>query len=266
MNPDTRGLLLLIAIPLAIVAGIHWVLIRFTHWSFSLVLAVFISLAFAFVFVGYKNATPNGGNRKIPGMEYVLPAVVVFCIQLPIMWYWSISSVGEISKSSYWAVAGLLLTAVLVFTGYQIYTILKSKAFYAKSFSKCQLKVASFDPNIKIQELGFESWILNYIDLKRESGAVLFEGVYSMPRFAEKLRVRALQSKLGTIQHMSIPLDYKLFKETYAFPEIKYPETFFFRHWDVADVSVVFEKEGMLKFFVDNSLIKECKLVDHMIQ
>lgn len=261
MDSDTRGLFLLIAIPLSIVAGIHWVLIRFAHWSLSVALAVIVSLAFSAVFVGYANATPNGGDRKIPGIQYVLPAVIVFCIQLPIMWWWAVNTGGSFPKNAYWAVGILFAGLLLSLIGYKVYVILKDKAFYAKTFSKCQLKVESFDPDIKIQELGFESWIFNPIDFKRGTDSLLFGEVYAMPRFAETLRLRC-QPTLDTIK---IPIDYKLFNEVYAGLEIRYPETFLFRHWDVSSVWIIIEKGGIVKIFVDEILVNESKLSNHIV-
>ena len=78
MNQDIKELFGALLIIVFIIAGLQWLLLRFTHWSVALAATGFISLFISFIYVSLKHASPNGGSRGPAASEYITPSLVVF--------------------------------------------------------------------------------------------------------------------------------------------------------------------------------------------
>src|SRR5690606_12740696 len=95
---DLKELILISLVIAVFIAGLQWLLLKFTHWSIALAATAFISFVIGSLYVALKHARPNGGSSGPPASEFITPALIMFAVFLLGLWLVSYLTKDQIPK------------------------------------------------------------------------------------------------------------------------------------------------------------------------
>lgn len=238
-----------------VIAGVQWLLLRFTHWAVALTATGFISVIIASVYVQLKNATPNGGSSG-PGFgEFILPTFMVFtilfCGFLLVCYFMQYQLPGIAYK--------LTLGSIALFTiirfGYQE---VHNMNLYYSLFSNCEIEVVNAaDSTPNLQEIGFKNTSNGLVlGIAPSSKA---PSVSQMLRFADRIFFRTNSPKSNRSVTKEFPFDYSICKET----QHKGTSLFFWISTiDILPMRIVLQPDEKADLYLDGNFIKQYDFSD----
>lgn len=206
---DFKEFALILLVIALVIAGVQWLLLRFTHWAVALAATGVISFVIASVYVQLKNATPNGGSSGPGFAEFVTPTLVVFAVLfigfLLVCYFMQYQLPGTAYKFTFGAIA---LFAIIHF-GYQE---VKQATFYAGLFSICKVTIMDeADSVTKLEEIRFTNTSNGvYLPVIASNE----DALSSMVRFADKISFITKSPTSDRMVRKEFPFDYSLCKET----------------------------------------------------
>lgn len=247
------GFILLIIV--IIIAGVQWLLIRFTHWSFALIATGFIALTISSFYVAISHATPNGGSRGPENSTYIIPFLVVFLALL--FGLFIVSYLSKISVPKMVFIAPLSFIAVC-YIGWYSYNYVANTIYFHQLFSNCEIQIhdetgtKSNVNEIKIHnESDFTSTI---IDLNST------EFPYSsVPRNANKIEFNCYSTKTNRMFKKNFTLDYSLFQEK---EDPRIGLFFWIKETCVLPLKIILKHEDKVDLYIDNRLVNQFQLID----
>ena len=251
MNQDIIELGTLLIICVVIISGVQWFLLRFTHWSVALGATAVISLFLSALYVGYSNATPNGGSRSPDVSEYITPILVIFILLLG-----GLFLVAYLTRTAMPKLVLLYTTAIiaLFLIIKYVHQYIDNATVYQEIFSSCDIKVVNNSDNKLIQEIGFKNSsnsIINSIDPNIE------EQPYSnIPRDADQISFRC-NSKFRGMFFQDFPFDYSLFQEKDG---DQLGLCFWLREKVVLPLKIVVQPNNKVDLYINNHLVKQYQL------
>lgn len=238
-----------------VIAGVQWLLLRFTHWVIVLTATGLMSIIIASVYVQLKNSSPNGGSSGPDFGEYIVPTFVVFTLlfcgfllicylmqyQLPIIAY----------KLTFGSIA---LFAILRFG----YREIKNVTFYNELFSKCEIKV--------VDKTGGKSILKEIVFKNTSNGLITNKDPYSkapseprIARFADKIIFYSNSVKTNRRTAHEFPFDYSLCMETQQKGEGLF---FWIQTKSISPMIIVFLPDDKAELYIDGNFIKQYQFSD----
>lgn len=206
---DLKEFVFILLVIAFVIAGVQWLLLRFTHWVVALTATGFISFIIASVYMQLKNATPNGGSSG-PGVgEFIVPTFVVFiilfCGFLLVCYFMQY----KLPCIAYKLTFGSIAIFGLIRFGYQE---IQGLTFYYELFSQCEIEVVDKAGGIStLQEIGFKNTsngIVSHID---PHSKVPSES--RMTRFANEIIFYSNSAETNRRITQEFSFDYSLCKE-----------------------------------------------------
>lgn len=109
---DIKELGFIVLTAVLAIAGVQWLLLRFTHWSVAFIVTVLIGLFISGLYVSLKHARPNGGSSGPPSSEYIIPQIIAITSLLLGMWLVSLLSKTQVPKLAFIAPLGFIAVFV----------------------------------------------------------------------------------------------------------------------------------------------------------
>ena len=193
-----------------VIAGVQWLLLRFTNWSVALAATGVVSFIIAVIYVSLKNATPNGGSNGPTLSEFVTPTLIIFialfCGFLLVCYF----TQYQLPKIAF--VLPLSLVAVFVI-GHYGYQEVHNMNLYYSLFSNCELEVVNeADSTSNLQEIVFKNTSSGIVVRIEPSSKA--PSVSQMLRFADRIFFRTNSAKSNRLETKEFPFDYSICQET----------------------------------------------------
>lgn len=256
---DLKEFVFILLVIAVFIAGIQWLLLRFTHWSIALAATGFISFIIAFIYVSLQNATPNGSSYGPELSDYITPTLVAFTVLFCGFILVSLLTPHKLPKIAY--VLPISLVVVLAI-GRFIYQEVENVTVYYDLFSDCDLEVVNeTDGTSNLHEIGFKntsSGIVFVIDPNSKE-----PGVHSMIRQADQIFFHIISHKTNRLFKQEFRFDYSICKE-----EEKTSPTLFFwlQETRILPIKIVLLPNEKVDLFVDGNFVKQYQLNDSDVQ
>lgn len=251
MDQDFMEIAFILMICVLIIAGVQWFLLRFTHWSVALGATIFISLFITALYVGYSNATPNGGNRRIAMSEYINPMLIVF-----ISLFLGLLFVAYLSKA---AMPKLVFIYIIIIVGLFavtrfVYQYVESATVYQSILTACDITMENNSGKESITEVVFKNTsnsLVTYINPNSTR-----QPYSNIPRGTNQISFRGY-SKTKGMYFQEFPFDYNLCKE-------KNGGTmglcFWLQYKVISPIKIVLLPHNKVDLYIDNQLVKQYQL------
>ncbi|WP_348799741.1 hypothetical protein [Flavobacterium adhaerens] len=251
MNQDFMEIAVMLIICVLIIAGVQWFLLRFTHWSVALGATIFISLLISGLYVGYSNATPNGGNRQIPISEYINPMLVVFISLLLGLLVVAYLSKTVMPKAVFLYVVAI--TAFFVVTRF-VYQYIDSATVYQRIFSISTITVENNSEEQLITEIVFKNTSSSLVSCFNPKDSQPPSS--NIPRGTDQILFRGYSKTKGMFYH-EFPFDYSLCKEKNGGI---IGLCFWLRYKVILPIKIVIHPHNKIDLYIDNQLVNQYKL------
>ncbi|MGJ8550766.1 hypothetical protein [Winogradskyella wichelsiae] len=255
MNEDSKVIVIALIILTLIIAGVQWLLIRFTHWSVALVISGFISFVISFLYVSLSNATPNGAGNTVNLSEYSTPTILIFSIFLCSFCLVGYLSKAQISKMAYvtsLSLIALMIIGLLVSYGINYY---KDISFYNKTFSSCQIEIKTEEGVIPIiSSISFKNEANSFttnieLEINKDRNAIHSQNdLWSMPRFANKIKFQCISTKTGNLFYQEFPFNYSLCQEK---------KEGWLHQKSIMPIKIVLKTDKKIDLYINNRFIKQ---------
>lgn len=238
-----------------IIAGVQWLLLRFTHWSVVLVISGLISFIISFLYVSLSNVTPNGAGYGVNSSEYITPTILIFSTFLCGFCLTCYLSKVQISKMAY--VTSLSLIALMIIGLLVSYFIdyYKNISYYNERFSSCQIEIkteAGVKPIMRSISFKNESNLYTtnvFLETNKDVNVIHSQKeLRSIPKFANKIEFQYISTKTGNLFFQEFPFDYSLCQEK---KEVGLNEK------GVLLIKIVLKTDQKVDLYIDNRFIKQ---------
>ena len=192
-----------------VIAGVQWLLLRFTHWGVALAATAFISFVVGAFYVQLKHATPNGGSSGPDFAAFITPTLVaftVFFISLLLLGYFT---QNKLPRVAYIFTFGSVALFGIVRYAYQEVTL---ATYYATYFSTCKVTIVNEADGgeAKVQEIRIRNTSNGHeLPMIASTKASLS----LMVRFADKISFGRESATSTHLVRKEFPFDYSLCKE-----------------------------------------------------
>lgn len=251
---DIKELVFIALTAVLAIAGVQWLLLRFTHWSVTFIVTVLAGLFISGLYVSLKHARPNGGSSGPPSSEYFFPQIIVITCLLLGMWLVSFLSKIQVPKLAFI----IPLCFILVFTlGRHIYQYIYSVTHYNRLFSNCKIElVDSTGGKSNLREIYFQNTSSSLVSSVEINSVV---GLYPrLVRDASRISFHSYTEKKGMIRQ-AFPFDYSLCKE-------KDGKTAGLCFWvtekDVLPIKIIVLANDKVNLHIDGELVNQYQLKD----
>ena len=255
MSEDSKVIIIALIILTPILAGIQWLLLRFTHWSIALIISGLISCVISFLYVSLSNATPNGAGNSVNFSEYITPAILIFSIFICGFCLVCYLNKNQIPKMVYVVSLSLIPLMILGQIGLHFIEKYKIRSYYNEVYGSCQIEIKNETgnkPSIRRIYLESESCLcLTNIELKTNNdvNAILNQNdLNSIPRFANIIEFEYFSTKYGRLFIQEFPFDYSLCQEN--------EEVGLHKKSDLL-IKIVLKTDQKVDLYIDNRFIKQ---------
>lgn len=262
MNQDFKELSAIFLVILAIICGLQWLLLRFTHWSIALIASCFIALTISSVYVGYKNATPNGGSHGPAASEYIVPTIVVLgCLlfSLMLIYYLMNKEKGFPFHKNLFLIPAVLFA--VFFVGRYLYNYIYYTSHFLKTLSECELQIINEShqkPIIDLISFTSESTDMRMdFELASNKEGVLYKEPKSfIPRDTDKITFQCDNGRNYDLIYQKFAFDYKLCEEK-TIPKDGLESMFFWiESKKILPIKIVLLPDNKVKLYIDRRLVE----------
>ena len=202
---EFASILLIIAL---VIAGVQWLLLRFTHWGLALAATAFISFVVGAFYVQLKHATPNGGSSGPDFAAFITPTLVAFSVFFIILLLLGYFTQNKLPRVAYIFTFGSVALFGIVRFAYQE---VKLTTYYATYFSTCKVTIVNeAGGETNVQEIGFRNSSNGHempVMVSKETSLSM------VVRFADKISFRSKSPTSNHLVRKEFPFDYSLCKE-----------------------------------------------------
>ena len=250
---DIKELGFIVLTAVLAIAGVQWLLLRFTHWSVAFIVTVLIGLFISGLYVSLKHARPNGGSSGPPSSEYIIPQIIVVTSLLLGMWLVSFLSKTQVPKLVFIAPLGFIVVFV---AGRLIYQYIHNITQYNRLFSNCKIElVDSTGGKSNLTEIYFQNTSSLVSSIRINSGESLYT---RLVRDASRITFHVYTEKKG-MTRQGFPFDYSLCKE-------KDGKTaglcFWVKEKDVLPMKIIVLPNDKVDLYIDGEMVKQYQLKD----
>lgn len=262
MTEESKLIIIALIILTLIMAGLQWLLVKFTHWSVALIISGFVSVIISVFYVSISNATPNGAGNSVDFSEYITPTILIFLLFSCSFYFACHLNKIHLPKIAYKIFLGLILLVVIAVIISNIIKNNKSVSYYKENYISCQIEIKN-KMGIKpfITSVFFVNELNNHstsVQLKRNKdiNAILHEKNTRrrIPKFCNKIRFLCISSQTNTAFFQDYPMDFSLYQQKK----------------DVKDksklkIKLIIKNDKEVDLYINNLLVKSFVLNDKQV-